>query len=156
MMKSILNSFSIFFILSILPSSSSGERKDQVELSDMVKSEVLIEEGGNIGNSGKIYTSVDKPAEFPGGLSALMKWLGENLIYPPSSLERGAKGRVMVKFVVRSDGSIGDAEIVKSVDPDLDAEALRVIKKMPRWIPGENNGFAVNTWFTLPITFNFN
>lgn len=101
----------------------------------------------------KIFTAVEQQAQFPGGQAALMKWLSNNLRYPERAQQNDVSGRVIVKFVVNADGSIEQASVVKGVDKDLDQEALRVVRKMPKWQPGKNNGVAVRSYFTLPVTF---
>lgn len=101
----------------------------------------------------EIFVAVEQQAEFPGGQAALMKWLSNNIRYPESAQQNDIQGRVIVKFVVEKDGSIGQATIAKGVDKDLDREAIRVVKKMPKWQPGKNNGVAVRSYFTLPVTF---
>lgn len=101
----------------------------------------------------EIFHAVEQPAMFPGGQGALAKWLSRNLTYPASAQENDIQGRVVVQFVVSKDGSISQAKVVKSVDRDLDKEALRLVKSMPRWQPGKNNGQPVNSWFTLPVVF---
>lgn len=101
----------------------------------------------------KIFVAVEQPAEFPGGQAAMMKWLSNNIRYPESAQANGIHGRVVVKFVVEKDGSIGSPSIVKGVDRDLDQEALRVVKRMPKWQPGKNNGQPVRSYFNLPVTF---
>lgn len=99
-----------------------------------------------------------KKAEFIGGNEEMIKFLSENVKYPEDVLlanEKGANihGRVYVKFVVEKDGSISDVEVVRSVHPSLDAEAVRVVKLMPKWKPAEYRGKPVRTKFTLPISF---
>ncbi len=101
----------------------------------------------------KIFVAVEQMAEFPGGQAALMKWLSQNIRYPEAAQQNDIQGRVIVKFVVEKDGSIGQVSIVKGVDKDLDREAIRVVKKMPKWQPGKNNGVAVRSYFNLPVTF---
>lgn len=101
----------------------------------------------------EIFVAVEQAAEFPGGQGALMKWLSNNIRYPESAQQNDIQGRVIVKFVVEKDGSIGAATILKGVDKDLDREALRVVKRMPKWQPGKNNGVAVRSYFNLPVTF---
>ncbi len=91
--------------------------------------------------------------EFPGGMGALMKYLGKNIKYPTIAQENGVQGRVIVQFVVNKDGSIVDPVVVRSVDPYLDKEALRVIKSMPKWKPGEQQGKKVRVKYTVPVTF---
>lgn len=101
----------------------------------------------------KPFDIVEQMPTFPGGDAKLMEWLGKNIKYPAIAEENGVQGRVIVRFVVGKDGSISQASVVRSVDPSLDKEALRVVKAMPRWIPGKQNGAAVPVWFTLPVTF---
>lgn len=101
----------------------------------------------------EIFVAVEQQAMFPGGQGALNKWLSSHLNYPPQAAENDIQGRVIVKFVVSKDGSISQAQVVKGVDRDLDREALRVVKSMPKWQPGKNNGQPVNSWFTLPVVF---
>ena len=90
---------------------------------------------------------------FPGGQAALFEWLSKNIKYPVVAEENGVQGRVIVTFVVERNGSITDVQVVKSVDPSLDKEAVRVVKAMPHWIPGKQNGSAVRVKFTVPVTF---
>ena len=101
----------------------------------------------------EIFVAIEQQAEFPGGQGALMKFLSNNIRYPESAQQNDIQGRVIVKFVVEKDGSIGNVTVVKGVDRDLDREAIRVVKKMPRWQPGKNNGVAVRSYFNLPVTF---
>lgn len=95
----------------------------------------------------KIFEAVEQPAEFPGGRSALAKWLSNNLRYPEVAQANNIQGRVVVKFTVEKDGSISNPTVVRGVDKDLDREAIRVVKKMPRWNAGKNNGVAVRSYF---------
>ena len=101
----------------------------------------------------KVYEVVEQMPEFPGGPQALFEWLSKNIKYPAIAEEKGVQGRVIVTFVVERDGSITDVRVVKSVDPSLDMEAVRVVKSMPRWIPGKQNGSAIRVETTVPITF---
>lgn len=104
----------------------------------------------------KVFDVVEQMPRFPGdnGDGAVLNgWLGKNLRYPPIAEENGIKGRVVCQFVVERDGSITDIKVVRSVDPSLDKEAVRVIKAMPKWIPGKQNGSSVRVKFTLPVTF---
>lgn len=91
--------------------------------------------------------------EFPGGITALVQFLSKNLKFPTVCKEQKIQGKVLVKFTVKSDGSISNIRVTKSVDPYLDKEAVRVVKSMPRWIPGTQDGKPVNVEYTLPITF---
>lgn len=101
----------------------------------------------------EIFIAVQQMPEFPGGQAALMKWLSNNVRYPQIALDNGISGRVVVKFVVEKDGSVGSVQVVKGVDKDLDKEAMRVVRAMPKWQPGKNNGQAVRCYYNLPVTF---
>ena len=104
-------------------------------------------------NGEEVFMVVENMPEFPGGTAELMKFLQQNIQYPKESLEKGIQGRVLVQFVVGKDGNLRNFKIVKSASPDLDAEAIRVCKAMPKWQPGEQRGQAVNVQYTLPIMF---
>ncbi len=104
----------------------------------------------------KVFDVVEQMPSYPGGMSALMQYLSSNIKYPVIAEENGIQGRVICTFVVERDGSITDVKVVKSVDPSLDKEAMRVIKSMPHWIPGKQNGSAVRVKYTLPVTFRLN
>ena len=101
----------------------------------------------------KVFDVVEQMPSYPGGMSALMQYLSSNIKYPVIAEENGIQGRVICTFVVERDGSITDVKIAKSVDPSLDKEAMRVVSKMPKWIPGKQNGSAVRVKYTLPVTF---
>ena len=100
-----------------------------------------------------VFDVVEHMPEFPGGVQELMNYLMQNVKYPKEAQQAKTEGRVIATFVVGKDGSISDASVVKSVDPSLDAEALRVIKAMPNWTPGTQNGEAVNVKYTIPVSF---
>ena len=109
---------------------------------------------GNAQNTGsEIFTEIDEMPEFPGGQAKLMNWLAVNIRYPDAAQQNGVQGRVTVRFVVEKDGSLSGVRILKGVDKDLDAEAIRVVKRMPRWQPGRKNGEPVRSEFSLPVTF---
>lgn len=96
---------------------------------------------------------VEQKPEFPGGEAAMYEWLSKNIIYPSAASEEGVQGRVVVEFVVGKDGSISNVRVVRQRHPALDKEAVRVIKSMPKWMPGRNNGQPVKVTYTLPVTF---
>ena len=104
----------------------------------------------------RVFDVVEEMPEYPGGMSAMMQYLSANVKYPEEAHKKGIQGRVIVTFVVEKDGSISDARIVRSVDPLLDAEALRVTNSMPKWKPGRQNGEAVAVKYTIPVTFKLN
>ncbi len=101
----------------------------------------------------EIFVVVEQQPEFPGGMSALMKFLGDNIKYPVIAQENGIQGRVITNFVVERDGSITDVQFVRGQDPSLDREAVRVIQSMPKWKPGQQRGKPVRVRFTLPVVF---
>ncbi len=96
---------------------------------------------------------VEQKPSFPGGESAMYKWLQDNIIYPAAASEEGVQGKVTVQFIVEKDGSITHVQVVRGKHPALDAEAARVIRKMPRWTPGRNNGQPVRVTYHLPVQF---
>lgn len=101
----------------------------------------------------KVFDMVEQMPTFPGGQSELMSYLGKNIKYPTIAQENGTQGRVIIQFVVERDGSISDVHVARGVDPYLDKEAVRVVKSMPKWIPGKQNGKAVRVKFTVPVMF---
>ncbi len=101
----------------------------------------------------KVFDIVEQQPMFPGGPTALMKFLNENTKYPVVAQENGVQGRVTVQFVVEKDGSVSDVHVLKGVDPSLDKEAVRVVKSMPRWTPGKQNGITVRVNYRVPVLF---
>ena len=101
----------------------------------------------------KVFDIVEQQPLFPGGPTALMKYLSENTKYPVVAQENGVQGRVTVQFVVEKDGSISDVHVLRGVDPSLDREAVRVVKSMPRWTPGKQNGITVRVNYRVPVLF---
>jgi protein TonB len=108
---------------------------------------------GNTKIPREIFTIVEQMPEFPGGQAALNRFLAKNLRYPKSASKNNIEGRVIARFVIETDGSISNPEIVRSLDADCDKETLRVINKMPRWNPGRQNGVAAAVYYTLPVSF---
>ena len=109
--------------------------------------------GMKVDKTVKAFDVVEQMPQFPGGTKELMTFLSENVRYPETAHKAGVQGRVIANFIVEKDGSITEAKIVKSVSPELDAEALRVINSMPKWIPGMQNDEAVRVKYTIPVTF---
>lgn len=101
----------------------------------------------------EIFQIVESMPEFPGGMDALLKYLSNNIKYPPSAQENNIQGRVIVEFVVNRDGSIVDPRVMRALDPSCDKEALRVIKGMPKWTPGKQRGKPVRVKYTVPVMF---
>lgn len=101
----------------------------------------------------QIFQVVEEMPEFPGGMAECLKFISKNIKYPTIAQENGIQGRVIIQFVVNQDGSIVDPVVMRTVDPYLDKEALRVIKMMPKWKPGKQRGKAVRVKYTVPVTF---
>ena len=101
-----------------------------------------------------VYDVTETMPQFPGGQGVMMKYLAANIKYPASAVKAKKQGRVIVAFVIQKDGSVTNARIVKSVDPELDAEALRIVKAMPNWTPGTQDGKLVNVRYTIPVVFS--
>lgn len=100
-----------------------------------------------------IFVEVETQAAFPGGQRELMQWIKDNLRYPESALENHLEGKVIVKFTIEKDGSVTEPKVVRGVNDEFDAEALRLVKLMPKWQPGTNNGVPVKSYFTMPFIF---
>ena len=100
-----------------------------------------------------IYRSVEQMPRFPGGEAALMKYIKSHIQYPAEALKNKIEGNVILQFVVDKTGNIGEVKVVRSLGKDLDKEAVRVIKSLPKFTPGRQNGKAVSVWYTLPVTF---
>ena len=101
-----------------------------------------------------IYRSVEQMPQFPGGEAALMKYIKAHIQYPAEAVKNRIEGRAVVQFVVDKKGKIGEVKVLRSVDKDLDKEAIRVVKSLPKFTPGRQNGKAVSVWYTLPVTFS--
>jgi len=128
--------------------NTEDDKNKEVVISAPVTSAPIQEEEDQV-----VFQVVEKMPSFPGGDAALFKFLGDNVKYPVIAQENGVQGRVICQFVVNKDGSIVDVEVVRSVDPSLDKEAIRVIKSMPKWSPGQQRGKPVRVKYTLPVNF---
>ncbi|MCF6364882.1 MAG: energy transducer TonB [Bacteroidales bacterium] len=104
----------------------------------------------------EIFVFVKNMPEYPGGIMALRRWIGSNVNYPAVARENGIQGTVYLRFEVTKTGAVGKVELQKGVDPLLDEEAIKVVKKLARFKPGVQNGRKVNVWFSLPVTFKLN
>lgn len=102
----------------------------------------------------QVFDVVEQMPEYPGGMQALFEYLGQNLKYPGDAKEQKVEGRVIAIFVVETDGSISNVEVVRPVFPSLDAEAVRVLSGMPKWKPGMQSGKVVRVKYTVPINFS--
>mgnify|MGYP000003541414 CR=1 FL=1 len=110
-------------------------------------------EADSIQKNNNIYEAVEQMPYFPGGESEMMKFIRENIQYPASTKEYGIQGRVILRFVVTETGTIENITVLRSLDPACDKEAIRLLKSMPKWIPGKQNDEIVSVYYTLPIAF---
>jgi protein TonB len=125
------------------------EADDQTEVEEYVppvEDEEEVEEA-------EIFTVVESMPTFPGGMGALMKYLAENIKYPPLAKESGIQGRVFINFVVEPDGSISNVKVLRGIGGGCDEEAVRVVKNMPKWSPGKQRGKPVRVSYNLPVKF---
>ena len=120
-----------------------------------LKNEVVVEEKKPVVEEKKeeIFKSVEQMPTFPGGDAALMKYLSSHIQYPTMAQENNIQGKVIVQFVVTKTGAVGEVKVVSSVNKDIDREAVRVCKSLPKFVPGRQNGQPVSVWYTLPVTF---
>ncbi len=116
------------------------------------KEEIIVEEKHEPVKE-EIFTAVEQMPQFPGGEGELLKYISTHIKYPTMAAENNIQGRVVVKFVVQKDGKVGEVVVLRGRDPELDKEAVRVVKTLPNFIPGKMNGQAVSVWYTLPINF---
>ena len=120
--------------------------------------EVPVRKVENAPQEDMIYDIVDEPADFPGGVVALKKYMAENLRYPQMAVENELQGKCYLQFIVTETGEITNIKVKKGVPncPECDKEAIRLVKSMPKWIPGKKKGKAVDSTFNLPVTFRLN
>lgn len=169
---------SVKFTAPVIKNDSEVKEEDEIKLDEVQKSDKAVgaftvegndEVGGavlkakediaapeppkHVVEETKIFTVVEQMPMYPGGDGALMGYLRDNIHYPTVAAENGVQGRVVVGFVVERDGSITDVKILRGVDPSLDREAMRVVKSMPRWNPGKQNGSAVRVKYQVPVSF---
>lgn len=169
---------SVKFTAPVIKKDSEVKEEDEIKLDEVQKSDKAVgaftvegndEVGGavlkakeaidapeppkHVVEETKIFTTVEQMPMYPGGDGALLGYLRDNIHYPTVAAENGVQGRVVVGFVVERDGSITDVKILRGVDPSLDREAMRVVKSMPKWTPGKQNGSAVRVKYQVPVSF---
>ena len=169
---------SVKFTAPVIKKDSEVKEEDEIKLDEVQKSDKAVgaftvegndEVGGavlkakediaapeppkHVVEETKIFTVVEQMPMYPGGDGALMGYLRDNIHYPTVAAENGVQGRVVVGFVIERDGSITDVKILRGVDPSLDREAMRVVKNMPKWTPGKQNGSAVRVKYQVPVSF---
>ena len=140
---------------------NSCKRKPKVQKQEIEGTRVVVKAESpedtaqfkNAESTEKTYVVVEQMPAFPGGDAALMKYLSENIKYPEAAEKAGEQGRVVVNFIVEKDGAISNVNVVRSVTPTLDAEAVRVIKAMPKWVPGKQDGQFVRVKYNVPVSF---
>lgn len=133
--------------------STFDQGTDNLEVVRTHKDEIIVEEKKPEPVKEEVFTAVEQMPQFPGGEAELLKYVATHIKYPTMAAENNIQGRVVVKFVVKKDGNVGEVVVLRGKDPDLDKEAVRVVKTLPRFIPGKMNGQAVSVWYTLPINF---
>lgn len=126
-----------------------SDDKNAVDIAELKEHKVIVEEK----EPEKPFQSVEQMPQFPGGDAELLKYVSSNLRYPTIAAENGIEGLVVVRFVVNKDGVVSDAEVLRSLDPSCDKEAIRVVRSMPKWVPGKQNGRNVAVYYTLPVRF---
>ena len=131
----------------------NSDQGEILKVTQRVETEPVKAEAPKPEVENKVFDVVEQMPSFPGGQGALMSYLANNIKYPVVAQENGVQGRVVVSFVVERDGSITDVQVVRSVDPSLDREAQRVVRSMPKWIPGKQNGQAVRVKYNVPVSF---
>lgn len=128
----------------------NGEKNDKTEKADdNMPAPVAVDMGDNPLN----FRIVEQLPEFPGGMVAFMKWITKNLRYPPEAQNQKLQGKVLVSFIIGTDGTVSEIKVVKKLHPLLDNEAVRVMKMMPRWKPGKDKGKPCLTYFCIPVNF---
>lgn len=144
----------VLLVLSPDSSIATNRRKDKKK--HEAKSAVnQVKQENQDGGSDYVYMTVEEMPEFPGGVNELVSFVARNLKYPSEAQRKGIQGKVFVGFVVEKDGSVGNVRVVDGVDFDLDAEAVRVVRLLPKWHPGKVKGEAVRVSYTIPINFRF-
>ena len=141
------------------PESANEEKKSSSTMGKNISEGGIMLDGNKTeknANGEEVFQVVEKMPEYPGGMGELMKFLQQNMKYPEKAQKEGVQGRVIVQFIVDKTGKITNPTILRSVSPELDAEAIRVVNALPLWQPGEQKGEAVNVKFTLPMTFRLN
>lgn len=145
--------FALLLAGNISCSSEATKTDDVKEKAVTEKPEVVETPAEKAKTKDEVFMVVEQMPEYPGGIQELMSFLSKNIKYPASAMAKNVQGRVIVQFVVEKDGTPTEFNVVRSVDPDLDAEALRVLGEMPKWKPGMQKGQVVRVKFTVPVSF---
>jgi protein TonB len=143
-------------IIEIVADNTIIDEQDEFNFDDFNENDDVNLEETTDEPDDQIFIYVKNMPEFPGGELALRKYVAEHIIYPAVAKENGIEGTVYLRFEVTRTGAIGKVELQKGADPLLDDEAMRVIKELPKFKPGEQNGKKVNVWYSIPVTFRLN
>jgi len=154
----------MFLVAFFTSCSNNGQSKESKEDSvNLAEIKTIEQEERNNSSSDKASTesksqayesfAVDEKPIFPGGDEGLTDYVAKHVVYPKESKEKGIQGTIYVRFVVTKTGTIGETDIMRTVDPLLEMEALRIVKSLPKWTPGKKNGNPVDVWFIIPIKF---
>ena|SRR5579872_3352286 len=155
MKKTLLIALFIFPVLIASAQQQPAQKPKDRNADIIIDSPIPMDTGKTVPNDpNRIYTVVEQEPVFPGGFQSFYKFLAKNVHYPASAVQNHIQGKVFVTFVVETDGSLTDMKVVKSVSPDIDAEAIRVLKSSPKWKPGMQNGKPVRIQFAVPIDFS--
>ena len=149
-LKILLSAFSISISGAVITAQETQKVTEISIVEDLAPDNIKVN-----GRNTTVYQiqSLDSEPEYPGGINGMMSFLAQNLVYPESAMENSIQGKVVLKFVVTKDGNVANVEVIKSVDPALDAEALRVVSLLKGFTPGVYEGKKVNVWYTLPVNF---
>ncbi len=131
-----------FFAILILLTISINDYAQNIDTTDTIKQD-----------NEPIFSIVEEPAQFPGGDEALLKFIRKKIKYPKQAIKNKISGTVYVQFIVEKDGSISDVTVIRGIGGGCDEEAVRVITKMPNWIPAKQKGIPVRSFYVIPITF---
>ncbi len=135
--------------IAISVATVEGSTTGGIDIADLQDNKVVVQQE----EKEQVFEHVEQMPEYPGGQTELLKYLNSNIKYPVIAQEQGIEGRVTIRFVVGKDGTVSDVRVVRSLDPSCDKEAVRVVKSLPKWIPGKQNGRPVSVYYTVPVTF---
>ena len=139
--------------ISIASQDYEGDSKDGINIDDLRDNQTQGGTSAPVEEEAKVYNVVEQMPSFPGGEAALLKYVNTHIKYPAIAQEQEISGVVVLRFVVKEDGSVGEVIVQKSLEKHCDEEAVRVVKALPRFIPGKQQGKAVRVWYTLPVRY---
>ena len=151
--KSSMSKITCLTLLSMIACLLSTGNSQAAKIRLQLQTVVITETGISLSADTTVFTVCSEMPKYPGGETKLLSYLTENIKYPVKSIEKKEQGRVIVDFIVEKDGSLSNIHVLKSITPRLDAEAIRVVKSMPKWIPGKQRGKSVRVKYTCPIIF---